>query len=230
MPTDARRTILASFPFFEEADESLRREMESASSLVRLDAGASVFREGGICDKVVFLGNGQVRVKKVSDSRRQITLYHLRPGQACFLNVACVVADLAYPADAVADGPVEAVAVSPSAFLGWFEKAPPMRSFVLRMMSERFVELLLRLEEVALSRLDRRLAKFLLSRSQLEGNELLLTHEVIASELGSAREVMSRMLKEFEQRGVVRLGRGRMEIRDVALLDHIASGEESGAP
>jgi CRP/FNR family transcriptional regulator len=229
MSVDTRRVILSRFAFFEEVDERLRREMESAGTLVRLDAGSIVFPERGTCDKVVFLGSGEVRVAKASETQREITLYHLRPGQACFLNVACVVAGIPYPAYAVADTSVEAVAVTPSAFLGWFEKVPSMRAFVLHMMSERFVELLLRLEDVALSRLDRRLADFLLSRSRVEGDTLHLTHEAIASELGSAREVMSRMLKDFEQRGAVRLHRGRVQICEASVLDRIASGEGSDA-
>ena len=229
MPAGTRRIILSRFPFFGEADEPLRQEMEAAGTLVRLDTGSIVFPERGVCDKVVFLGSGEVRVKKVSENQREITLYHLLPGQACFLNVACVVAGVPYPADAVAETPVEAVAVTPSAFLRWFEKAPSMRAFVLRMMSERFVELLLRLEAVALTRLDRRLADFLLSRSRVEGEILHLTHEAIASELGSAREVMSRMLKDFEQRGAVRLHRGRVQICEASVLDRIASGEGSDA-
>jgi len=229
VPSDSRRAILATFPFFEEADEHLRREMELAAALVRLDAGSTVFSQGEVCDKVVFLGSGEVHVKKGSETGREITLYHLRAGEACFLNVACVVAEVPYPADAATVSQVAAVAVSPSAFLSWFEKAPPMRAFVLRMMSERFVELLLRLEEVALTRLDRRLASFLLALSDRQGDAVHMTHEAIASELGSAREVMSRMLKDFEQRGAVRVRRGLVEIREASLLESIASGERSGS-
>ena len=223
MTVDLKRSILAQFSFYDQSDERLRREMEAATALVRLEAGQSIFNTGSECDKVVFLGRGDVRVSKVGETGRQIVLYRLRAGEACFLNVACVVAGVRYPADAITDSPTEALAVSPDVFLGWFEKAAPMRSFVLRMMSDRFIELLVRLEDVALTRLDRRLASFLVERARSEGDTLHLTHETIASELGSAREVISRRLKDLEQRGFVRLHRGAVEILEASALESLAS-------
>jgi CRP/FNR family transcriptional regulator len=229
MVSSRTRNILERFPFYEQADQRLREELEASATFVQLPAGEHVFREGDVCGSVVFLGRGAVRVFKAGETGREITLYHLEPGEACILNVACVVANVPYPAQAVTDVAVEAVVVDPGLFLGWMEKAAPVRSFVFRMMSQRFVSLLVRVEDLILSRLDRRLARFLLSASRSPDGIVHLTHEAVAAELGSAREVMSRLLKDLERRGAVHLQRGQIGILDEDQLERIAA-ETAGEP
>lgn len=224
---DRRTAILETFAFFREADERLRREIVDSSILASLAAHEFVFREGQSCDKVVFLGRGAVRVFKTSDTGREVTLYRLRPGDACILNIACAVANLDFPADAVAEEAAGAVAVPPKLFLDWMDRFPPVRSFAFRVMSTQFVSLVVRVEQIALARLDRRLAQFLISRSQTHGDVLLLTHEAVAAELGSAREVISRQLKDLERRGMVHLSRGATSVVDEQAL--LRLGRRSGA-
>ena len=226
MADDRRKEILEAFAFFQEVDKDLRQEILDSATLAHLSAREYVFRQGQTCDKVVFLGRGSVRVFKVGDTGRELTLYRVQPGNACILNIACLAGNLNFPADAVAEEAVEAVTLPPKLFLEWIDRSSLVRRFVFRVMSKQFISLMLRVEDFALTRLDRRLAEYLISRSQADGRLIAVTHDIVAAELGSAREVISRRLKDFEARTLVRLRRGSIEVIDVPALEQL--GREGG--
>jgi CRP/FNR family transcriptional regulator len=205
--------ILELFPFYREADPAARAEMASGAAVARVPPDAYVFRHGQACDKVVFVGLGEARVFKKGETGREVNIYRVGPGDPCILNVSCLMAGVPFPADAVVVREVEAAAVMPEVFLGWTERLPTVRDYVFEMMSSRIVSLMMQVEDLALQRVDRRLAALLLSRIQTGARTLDVTHDSIASDLGSAREVVSRLLKSLEHRGVVELGRGRVRVR-----------------
>lgn len=219
MAPDRRREILERFEFFRYADEYFRRDFVSGASIVRLSPGHLVFREGQPCDKIVFLGRGSVRVYKRSEAGRELMLYRVGAGEPCILNIACIAAGLEFPAFAVAEDTVEAVAAPPKRFLDWMDRCAPVRGFVLQTMSRRIVSLLLRVEDLTLTPIERRLAGLLVVGVEAQGPGIDVTHEALAAELGSAREVVSRALKKLEHRAIVRLHRGHIEVLNREALE-----------
>lgn len=216
--------VLELFEFYRSAPPELREEVLQASDLVSLPRGAFYFQEGGGCPNVAFVGSGDIRVFKVSSEGREITLYHVGTGETCLLTLNAALSRDAYPASAVAEAPVEAVLVPVDSFREWIDRHAGLRRFILGEMAHRISDLMALIHEIVFRRMDRRVASHLLQAfsAQESGRSLEVTHGAIAAELGSAREVVSRVLKELEREGAVDLGRGRIELLDEGLLRRLA--------
>ena len=214
-------SILSAFDFFQKAPASLKMEMEAAARTAMLDAGAFFYHEGDHCPQFALVGSGNIRVFKISEHGRQITLYHLREGETCLVNMLCAFLDQPSPASAQAETEVNALLIPAATFREWVKTTDIIRNHVFERMSSRIVEVMMLVEEVAFRRMDRRVAAFLLQRFQDSDTGqpvITTTHEDIAAELGSAREVVSRVLKEFERLGAIGITRGRLELRNAAVL------------
>ncbi len=199
--------------------------MEEAAHPARLDTGAFFYHEGDYCPQFALVGSGDIRVFKISDSGRQITLYHLRDGETCLVNMLCGFLNQPSPASAQAETEVEALLIPSSTFRTWVKTTDMVRDHVFERMSSRILEVMMLVEEVAFRRMDRRIAAFLLQRSQGSAGShpvITTTHEELAAELGSAREVVSRVLKDFERLGAIGIGRGRIEILNPAVLHDLS--------
>jgi CRP/FNR family transcriptional regulator len=136
----------------------------------------------------------------------------------------CTFLDTPSPASAIAEEPVDALVMPAASFRRWIEESDSMREFVFQAIANRFIDLMMLVEEITFQKLDRRLAGFLLRsfhRKGLHLRELTATHEEIAMELGSAREVVSRLLKEFERLGAINIARGRITLQDANTLESI---------
>lgn len=209
--------ILEKFGFFRGGDDSLRKAVVQNMTHVTLAPGTYTLHEGDPCNAISFVGQGRIRVFKTGETGREITLYNVQEGESCFLSVMALLSSRPYPASALVESPVEAVILPASVFRELMERNIHVRTFVFDMMGERFANLTSLLEEIAFGKMDRRLADFLLRRFSTEGADspaLSVTHEQIAVELGTAREVVSRLLKEFERVGAIRLMRGRIILQD----------------
>lgn len=196
-----------------------------AARPARLAAGQCLYREGDTCADVAILGDGLIRVFKACPSGREITLYHVEPGEPCLVNVVCAYLQSPTPASATVERPGTAVLVPHALFHELVGSAAPLRDQLFASIARRMLDLMLLIEEVAFRRMDRRLASYLRKRfDQSRSGELWLeiTHEEIAADLGSAREVISRLMKEFERLGVVQQGRGRIGLRDAGRLQDLA--------
>ena len=143
---------------------------------------------------------------------RALTLYRIEPGESCILTASCVLSARPFPAFAEAETDVDALAVPADAFRQWFEASPPWRRYVFDLLARRFADVVELVEAVAFRRVDERLAAHLLAEGDAEGR-IARTHEALASDLGTSREVVSRVLKEFEREGLVALGRGEVVVR-----------------
>lgn len=218
------REILERFAFFERAPKGFQEEVLASSERVSLPAGFHPFQEGGGCPGVAFVGVGDVRVYKVSSEGREVTLYHVGPGETCLLTLNAAMGTSLYPASAVVEAPVEAVAVPVESFRSWVRRHDAMSVFVFEQMAHRISDLMALIHEVVFRRMDRRVADYLASQyaGLAPGAVLETTHGAIAAELGSAREVVSRVLKELEREGAVMLGRGHIELLDRDLLRRLA--------
>jgi CRP/FNR family transcriptional regulator len=183
-----------------------------------LPPGTRVFEERGPCTAFPLVLRGAIRVFKQAPSGRQLLLYRVEPGELCVLTTSCMLGEATYSASAAAEGETELLALGVSLFNRLLSGCEPFRTLVFSVFSERVVDLMRRIEEVAFQRLDRRLAALLLVR----GPEVRMTHQDLADELGSVREIVSRLLKSFEERGWVSLGREKLQVTDTDRLRRLA--------
>lgn len=221
-----KQAILRKFRFFNDAERGLREELVKAGTYVRVPNRTTYFAEGDRCSHLAVVGSGLMRVFMTGSSGRQITLYHVQSGEGCVVNMLSVFTGEKALAAAVTETPVEAVIYPAAVFREWLARSEALRNFVFQMMATRLIDVLALMEEIHFRRMDVRLADFLL-RTLLPGggrSHLPWTHERIAAELGTAREVVSRLLKEFERQGAVELGRRRIQLRDARVLQQIGSG------
>lgn len=221
------RAILTKLPFYQIAPPELQREIAAASQVVHLEAGQYFLREGDTCAHFAVLASGRMRVFKLGDSGHEITLYHVSGGEACPLNVSCILSDRPVPAMARVEEAVEAIVIPEAIFRRWMAQHEALRSFVFQMFATRLSEIMSLVEEVAFRRMDRRLAgrlRDLLLHDGTPRSSVEITHAQLASDLGTAREVVSRLLKEFERLGAITLARGRIALKNGALLRELAAG------
>ncbi len=215
-------TWLSSFPMLEGLDQpSLRRMCESAR-LVTVPAGSVVFQDGTPSADYTLVVEGVVRVQKLSETGREIVLYRVEAGQSCVLNTSSLMTGREYGAEAIAETDVTAILLPSDVFHSLLAASAAFRRFVFSVYSTRISDLLCLIEEVAFGRIDVRLAQLLTEHAGAD-SVLKTTHQELAVELGTAREVISRQLKEFERRGWLRLFRGRIELADRRALAELAN-------
>lgn len=195
-------------------------DLVTRSRVVHLPTGTRVFEAGQRAQNMLLLLQGSVRVQHVSDTGREIFLYRVHAGESCILTTACMLADEDYSAEGIAESEVEAVAIPRSVFDDLTARSVEFRTFVFRTYSRRIADLFALVDDIVFQRIDVRLAERLL---QLEQNGLIqATHQVLAIELGTAREVVSRTLGEFQRRGWVETARGEIRISQRAGLEQLA--------
>jgi CRP/FNR family transcriptional regulator len=187
--------------------------MMAVSIYARIPAGRDVFVEGDSIDAIALLLSGVVRVYKIGETGREITLYRFGHGESCILTANAILSQGSFPAIATVEKNAEAVLVPAESFRGWVSRYEPWRDFVFDLFAQRLASVIAVVEEVAFRRMDGRVAALLLHRGEMQ-NPLHITHQEIASELGSSREVISRLLEDFDARGVIRTQRGMIEILD----------------
>ena len=220
-----KRKVLEQFKFFTESEPSFQQELIASSSVERLPAGTCYFNEGDVCDRFAIVGSGRLRVYKIGENGREITLYHVHAGESCLLNMSCLTAGTPSPATARAETDVEALAFPGTDFRRWMSSNEPLRSYAFEMVATRLASVMELIEEIAFRRMDQRLADYLATQfADPHGRERSIetTHAQIAAELGSAREVVSRLLKDFEHRGAIQLARGRIRLQSESVLRSIA--------
>jgi CRP/FNR family transcriptional regulator len=215
------RDLLNRFPALLELEEAPVRILEQTSHVVNLSAGTKVFEAGMPCDNFLMLLSGRIRVQQVSESGREIVLYRVAGGDTCVLTTAFLLAHGNYSAEGIAETDISGLAVPRAGFDRLMAESKRFRDFVFMAFASRIADLMLLVEEVAFGKVDIRLAQRLLELSKGSGT-LTLTHQELAVELGTAREVVSRQLKEFERCGWIRLDRGRIELHNRNALEELA--------
>lgn len=210
------------FPFLEQLDRAAREEFNAVATRIALPPASFICSEGEFCAQVPLLLSGSARVYKTSETGREITLYRIEPGESCILTASCVLSGARFPAFAASEERVETLVVPSQVFSGWVNRYTPWREFVFSLLSKRFASMIEVVEEIAFQRLDARVASWLVDATDSDGL-VRVTHEKIAFELGSSREVISRVLKEFEHEGLVRLSRGTIHLlAPVRLADRVS--------
>lgn len=212
---------ISRFPGLSRLEPAIRARLVDESMIVAVPKGTVIFGPGKAPEHLLLLLEGVVRVQQTSEGGREIVLYRVAAGESCVLTTACLLAYEDYQAEGVAETDVEAVAVPRRLFDQLVAESEAFRRFVFSAYSRRITDLFAIIEEVAFQRMDIRLAQKLLAIAP-EGDAIRTTHQKLAAELGSAREVVSRLLQEFQRRGAVEVGRGEIRIRDRDALVRLA--------
>ncbi|MCR9137541.1 MAG: Crp/Fnr family transcriptional regulator [Alphaproteobacteria bacterium] len=207
-----------------QLEESVRRTLVDRSRIIKVPKDTVVFGPGKAPDNLLLLLDGTLRVQQVSESGREIVLYRVHAGESCVLTTACLLAYEEYSAEGITETDVQAVAIPKTVFDDLIAQSAEFRRFVFTAYSRRITDLFLVIEEVAFRRVDIRLAQKLLELAGREGG-VHATHQQLATELGTAREVVSRLLQEFQRRGWVVLSRGSVELVDQPGLQTLSDAD-----
>ncbi len=212
-------TWLDHFPALQSIDSDTWSMTLAKARTLSLPAGVTVFHEGDVCQNYLLILTGSVRVQKLSESGKEIVLYRVEEGQSCVLTTACLLSSEFYHAEAITETAVEAVTIPLSAFQQALE-VPAFREFVFATYGERVTSLVMLIDAIAFGRMDARLARLLLAMADAD-NVVHATHQILARELGTAREVVSRLLKEFERHGWLALRRGCIYLEQPQVLEEV---------
>jgi CRP/FNR family transcriptional regulator, anaerobic regulatory protein len=196
------------------------------SAVITVPAETVIFGPGKSPENLLLLLEGRVRVQQVSESGREIVLYRVEAGESCVLTTACMLAHDNYSAEGIAETDVRAVAIPRAVFDDLVSRSVTFRDFIFRAYSKRITDLFQVIEDIAFQRVDIRLAQKLVDLARGSG-EVRATHQQLAAELGTAREVISRQLGEFQRRGWIGQTRGVIELLDIAGIKRLATLEPS---
>jgi CRP/FNR family transcriptional regulator len=210
--------IFNSLKFLIDADEKLKEEFEKFAVIKKIPKGKIISLEGDSCNYISFVSSGRVRVYKIGESGREITLYRLEKGESCILTASCILSNKKFPAISSAENDVEVILIPSGVFKGWIEKYDLWRNFVYDMLSNRLADVIEIIEEVAFKQMDKRIIEHLL-KSQTENKTIQVTHQEIARELGTSREVVSRILKDLEHKNLINLSRGSITLENLEGLN-----------
>ncbi|MGH1451378.1 MAG: Crp/Fnr family transcriptional regulator [Pseudomonadaceae bacterium] len=199
-------------PVLEALPPLLRREAQSTLQAIPLPAGQIIFGPGDACQGLPLVLSGSVRVQMTGVSGNRIVLYRMGADDICTLSIGCLMSDRRYRAEAVVEADAEALMLPRELFDRMMAASAAFRASIMASYGRRLDDLMLLVEEVAFRRMDQRLEEWLSARARQ--GEISVTHQEIAEELGTAREVISRLLKEMERQGRVTLSRGRIRCLD----------------
>lgn len=197
-------------PILAALGPDLLEYVEQRTQTVQLPAGQQVFGPGQACEGLPLVTEGSVRVQMTAHSGHEIVLYRIGDDDVCTLSIGCLIAGRRYRAEAIVDTPTTAVVLPSGLFDELMAESSRFRRQIMTAYGERLDTLMMLVEEIAFQRMDERLAGWL--RAHAQNSPLSMTHQDVAVELGTAREVISRLLKDFERQGWIRLARGRIEI------------------
>lgn len=209
-----RQDALVILPFLADPTTPVAREFIRHATRARFPAGMTVFTEGDVCSALTIVLSGAVRVFQIGETGREITLYRFAEGESCILTANCILSQQEFPAIAVVERQVDAFVIPHDVFSDWMNQFQPWRTYVFHLLAQRLATVMAVIDEVAFRRMDVRIAEFLLRQSSPEQPIIGLTHQQIASELGTSREVVSRILADFADSGLLQSARGSVTIVD----------------
>lgn len=201
-----------------------QQDILSQSAVQRRTKKGAVLHNGTMdCLGLLLVREGQLRAYIYSDSGREVTIYRLFERDICLFSASCMMGDLQLDIAVEAERDTKVWVLPPDLYQALSQESPAVANFTNRLMAGRFSEVMWLMEQIIWKSFDRRLAAFLLEESTMDGTRTLhLTHEKIANHLGTAREVVTRMLRYFQSEGMVVLARGTVEITDWDRLEALA--------
>lgn len=217
------KRILQTFPFFATLPPKTRDALLSRAVTKKLAHKQVLVRDGGECSYLPFVMEGTLRLYKTSPAGREITLYRIQKGESCILSATCILNDGSFPAVAEAEGDTEILLVPSKLIADNVEDHPEWRRFLFGLYAKRLDEVLMLVDEVAFHHMDVRLAAYLLKHASAKRHTVDRTHGEIADELGTSREVVTRILKDFEADDLIETSRGRIRLLSPERLERRAA-------
>ncbi|MBL4593478.1 MAG: Crp/Fnr family transcriptional regulator [Flavobacteriales bacterium] len=199
-------------PFIES---DLLNEIKEVATIQTFDADTPILNDGSYIKVIPIVVSGQVKVyREIED--RELLLYYIEPAQSCFMSVSACVMNEKSKVRAITETETELILIPTQYVITWLNKYPRWVNFVIQLSNVRFEELLKTIDDVTFGKLDVRLVNYLVEKSKKSNSDIIkITHQLIADELGSAREVISRLLKQLENDGKVVLSRGAIDVSEL---------------
>ena len=210
------------FPIWDKLTPQQQKTLADAAYPRHIPAGTVVHRGNLDCLGLLLVRSGQLRCYILSDEGREITIYRLFDRDICLFSASCMMASIQFELHIEAEKDTEVFVLPPEMYRGLMQESAPIANYTQEIMSSRFSEVMWLMEQVMWKSFDKRLAAFLLEESAIDGDCLKITHEKIANHLGTAREVVTRMLRYFQSEGYVKLTRGTIELVNRKGLEAIA--------
>lgn len=211
------------FPIWDKLNQDQQDQLLSALMLHTVAKGTVLHNGDMDCTGLLLVKSGQLRAYILSDEGREITIYRLFDRDMCLFSASCIMRSIQFEVTIEAEKDTDLWIIPAEVYRGIMEESAPVANYTNELMASRFSEVMWLIEQIMWKSLDKRLAAFLLDEASLEGtNQLRLTHEIIGNHLGTAREVITRMLRYFQSEGIVKLTRGSVEITDPKKLAALA--------
>ncbi len=211
------------FPVWDQLTLEQRETLLGAASRQSVKKGTVLHNGSADCTGLLLVCSGQLRAYILSEEGREITLYRLFEMDICLFSASCMMHSIQFDITIEAERDTDFWLIPTEVYKRMMETSAPLANYTNEIMASRFSEVMWLMEQIMWKSFDQRLAAFLLEEAGLEGsNQLKLTHEIIGNHLGSAREVVTRMLRYFQNEGMVKLSRGTVEILDPEKLRHLA--------
>ena len=202
------------FPFWDKLSQTEKETFVNSSQYISFRKGTNI-HNGNECTGIILIRTGSLRLYILSDEGKEITLYRLFPGEMCMLSASCVLNNITFDVFVDAEENSECIIVGGCAYAALSERCDAAKIFALETALARFSDVMWVMQQILFMSMDKRLAIFLLDEiSKVGGDTVHLTHEQIAKYMGSAREVVTRMLKYFSSEGIVELSRGGIKVLD----------------
>ncbi len=210
-------------PIWKQLTKEDQQALQAATTYRSIPKGTIIHNGSADCIGVLVIGGGQLRSYIVSDEGKEVTLYRLLERDICLFSAACMMSSIRFEVVIEAEKDSEVWLIQTEAYHAVMERSAPLANYTCQVLASRFSEVMWLMDQLLFKRFDARLATFLLDESTIEDCETLdITHEKIANHMGTAREVVTRMLKYFQEEGMVSLTRGGVTIVDRAKLDAMA--------
>lgn len=209
-------------PIWDKLNEDQQNRIRRAITLHRVKKGTVIHNGNMDCTGLLLIQTGQLRAYLLSEEGREITLYRLFERDLCLLSASCMIRSIQFEVTVAAEKDTEFWLIPTEIYQSVQEESAPAAGYINELMASRFSEVMWLIEQIMWKSLDKRVAAFLLEEASIEGTAALhITHETIANHLGTHREVITRMLRYFQNEGLVKLARGVVEILDEAGLERL---------
>lgn len=200
---------------FDQFSDDLQKSVIEKGRVIEIEEGEVLIRSGDAIQNTMLVVDGRIKIYREDEDGNEHLLYYLDPGSACAISIMCALQNERSKITAIAETHATLIAI-PFEFIGkWMEVYPSWSSFIIQTYRARFDELLLTIDHIAFKKMDERLVFYLKQKAEVFGNQIVVSHQEIANDLNSAREVISRLLKRLEQMGAIRLERNLIHIIDL---------------
>lgn len=212
--------LIKSLPMFASESTELINEVAASTSIKTIPQAQQIAYEGMNSEWFFIVISGSIRVYKMSDSGKEVTLFNIHEHESCILTIFSILSQKSYPAFASTQTELQALMIPSAKFKKWVNQHSSLRDYIFQSLSGRLTDILNTFDQVIFQRMDSRIANFILDKCQQEGETIKMTHEQISHELGTNRVVVSRILESFAAENSIALARGRITLLNKTALQN----------